>query len=712
VSASPVTDAAYSQPVRTFHTVADGLPVNRINGLALTSDGALWAATSFGLMRYHSGRWEPVGEGNPEGSLAVACVASAGDALWTGTSCGVSRLQGGEWRHWWWDEGAPTRGVHQVVVAPDGQVWVRTSLWVAPESTPDPHELWRFDRERWHVYARGDRPQLLAIAAGPAGVFGITPDRVLALGDEGAAPHPVTLPKRLAGAAYTCLACGPDGSLALGTDRGLLLVAPGGKRTVLTAREGLPVEHTTCLAFGPGDDLWVGDQYGLAHRHQGAWRYYPGTRWVPAAPHQVLVDEADTAWVATSQGLSELAFRPITLAAKAEYFGRRMRERHFRDGWYCPIILAHPMRPDGPWLHEVTDNDGLHTGMQLAAWCFNYALTQHPEHEELCHRSFGANLRLERLTGKPGFFARCALHRGTRAYPSSGEWHRSTVNDHWLWKGDTSSDEMDGHLFGYAVYYDLVAQGEVRDSVAGLVDRIVRGIIESDYYLVDVDGLPTRWAMWNPEYLSSPQGRAQKKLNALEMLGYCKVAYHVTGDDFFQQAYLDLLHRRGYLQAVTEVTVACRPGEGPQYDDQLAFLTYYHLCRYEADPTLQAALLASLEASWQAQRIEANPFYNFVYGACTGKPCDAGQALATLQEVPLDQRNFSVHNSHRADLRFLDTPRGRLPVPLSWRERPSGDWESDPFVLDDHGDGRFERYTHWWLLAYWLGRYHGLLSPS
>ena len=30
----------------------------------------------------------------------------------------------------------------------------------------------------------------------------------------------------------------------------------------------------------------------------------------------------------------------------------------------------------------------------------------------------------------------------------------------WYWKADTSSDELDGHFFFYALYYDLVATSD------------------------------------------------------------------------------------------------------------------------------------------------------------------------------------------------------------------------------------------------------------
>ena len=35
-------------------------------------------------------------------------------------------------------------------------------------------------------------------------------------------------------------------------------------------------------------------------------------------------------------------------------------------------------------------------------------------------------------------------------------WHFAE-GDEWEWKADTSSDEMDGHFFAYAIAFDLLA---------------------------------------------------------------------------------------------------------------------------------------------------------------------------------------------------------------------------------------------------------------
>ena len=56
---------------------------------------------------------------------------------------------------------------------------------------------------------------------------------------------------------------------------------------------------------------------------------------------------------------------------------------------------------------------------------------------------------LNEVTGVRGLMARSAV-RWNESHSSGGEWHNSTAMPGWVWKGDTSSDEVDGHVFAFA----------------------------------------------------------------------------------------------------------------------------------------------------------------------------------------------------------------------------------------------------------------------
>ena len=151
-----------------------------------------------------------------------------------------------------------------------------------------------------------------------------------------------------------------------------------------------------------------------------------------------------------------------------------------------------------------SDNDGLWTAMYLGA---EVPLCRHesPDAREKARRSVRLLMRLEEITGIPGFPARSFLSR-EEPPPGSGEWHL-TPDGQWLWKGDTSSDEIVGHYFGYALYYDLVATPEEKREISPVVARITDHLIRNDYDLIDLDGQPTRWGQWSERYFQTEEGK-------------------------------------------------------------------------------------------------------------------------------------------------------------------------------------------------------------
>ena len=81
-------------------------------------------------------------------------------------------------------------------------------------------------------------------------------------------------------------------------------------------------------------------------------------------------------------------------------------------------------------------------------------------------------------------------------------WFRSKV-DPTLWcKGDTSSDELDGHYFAWYLYHDLVADDAEKKEIAAVVRRVTDHIMANNLTLVDHTGRKTRWGIWAPELIN------------------------------------------------------------------------------------------------------------------------------------------------------------------------------------------------------------------
>lgn len=503
--------------------------------------------------------------------------------------------------------------------------------------------------------------------------------------------------------------------LVAATDQGLGVASHLQHWTRYTGAEGLPVLDLTHVAVGSDRTVWLGSAHGLIRWKDGAFTYFAGPRWLPNDRVTALAPAAEgSVWVGTAAGVALLSQRSLTLADKAEIYQKDLESRDRRHGYVTVMQLPAPGELKGA-RQEISDNDGLWTAMYIGSQAFRYSVTRSPQARAQAWRSMQALLRLESITGLSGFPARAIskVDEPGHAGRSEGEWHPSPVEPGWMWKGDTSSDEIDGHFFAFQLYYDLVANEDEKRQIRATCKRIMDRILKDGYYLVDLDGKPTRWGVWAPEKLNDdPEWWAERGLNSLEILSHLKVAHHIVGDPRYAQAYRELIDRHGYA-VNTLGTKVVTGGEINHSDDELAFLSYYPLLQLEKDPALRTLYTASLRRSWEYERPEASPLWNFIYGASTGQPCDVDRAVQALQEIPLDLVKWPTRNSVRADLKYDPAAdrfnRRQLLQPLPWTERPLHKWNGNPFQADG-GDGREEEDQTMWLLPYWMGRSHRLIQ--
>jgi hypothetical protein len=305
----------------------------------------------------------------------------------------------------------------------------------------------------------------------------------------------------------------------------------------------------------------------------------------------------------------------------------------------------------------------------------------------------------------------------------------------WYWKSDVSSDELDGHFFFYALYYDLVADSdEERSRVREQVAAVAGHLLDHDFQMVDHDGKPTRWGIFNPEHLNdSFNWYEDRGINSLSIVTYMKVAAHITGDPRFAAAARELIQQHAYAANILIPKSDTGPGSGNQSDDEMIFMNYYNLIRYETDPGLRQIYARALYQQWQWQQQELNPLFDFIYAAsCTGQtaedafgkqslsPRNSGwleESVDSLERFPLDRIDWRLTNSHRIDLiplpGYVQLSRGSaaagstvngnvLPIDERW----VGYWNTDPWELDEGGGGRTDADGEAFLLPYYMGLYH------
>jgi hypothetical protein len=259
---------------------------------------------------------------------------------------------------------------------------------------------------------------------------------------------------------FSCLAEDTSGHLWFGTNSGVYATDGANWWNPMDRRNGLPYEDVTCLAFGPNSELWIGTTEGVCrYTAGGTWRYYGGPRWLPNNRVNAIAVASDgSAWVATDGGVAHLYDKPMTLAEKAAHYEQITNARHNRYGFVTGGRLKEPSDVNGGIIHEASDNDGLWTAVYVGAEAFRYAATKDPEARRLAKKSMWAMLDLMNYTGIPGFPARAIQGKDekdvsgynpdeTVRIPGETEkiWFSSPVHPDFWCKGDTSSDELDGH---------------------------------------------------------------------------------------------------------------------------------------------------------------------------------------------------------------------------------------------------------------------------
>jgi hypothetical protein len=547
--------------------------------------------------------------------------------------------------------------------------------------------------------------------------------------------HAVLLSIALLGASndeFTSWVAEPAGVVQLPESQGQRLTSA----ELAALANGKPVMPFFDLTVGYRDrngGTWAGSRRGLMYLALSAtrWRLFHSRRWLPDDDvRDLAIAENGDVLVSTSAGIGRLASRATTLGKKMSTIDDSLVTHHRREGLVGGIHLVEPGKLDGAHSQHHNDNDGLWTSIYIAAEAFRYAVTGDPAAKQNARKSLEALMFLERVTGIPGFAAR-SIWPKSEPMPARGEWHPS-ADGRWWWKGDTSSDEVDGHYFAYSIYYNVAADDAERAEIREYVRRITDHILDHDLHYVGPSGEPTTWGVWAPEKLNHDLRRlGDRGLNSLQILSFLKVAEHIVGDPRYAAKSKELIEKHAYEANTVFQKHAWPTNRVNHSDDELAFLAYYPLLIHERDQALRKVYLFSLRRTWQAERPEKSPFFNLIYGASLqadewSKPTERPAAALVDREaydhdacvewfcdVPADTISWSVQNSGRHDLGTLATNRfGRLcsEIILPVYERPVMRWNGDPYTLDGGSDGHYRDDGAAILLPYWMGRYHRLID--
>lgn len=530
------------------------------------------------------------------------------------------------------------------------------------------------------------------------------------------------------------------GEILVGTTNGFTTLDAANGLTIVPLTTNLPSVNISSMTVSEGG-VWFGTLQGAFFKFDNTcsryatpaapgiepprFRYYAGKRWLrDDLVVDLAVDHDRHLWVLTQTGLNKIEFRQTTLAAKADWFHRKIRSRNMRYGFTAERRLAVPGDLTSSELID-TDNDGGWTSYYIGALGARYAVTHEEETRRQAWESFAALERLQTIHANTntGFPARTIERKGFKV--SDPDRWRDAPDPGWEWKGHTSSDELTSQSFAHAVMWELVATNAVeRARIATNYVPIIEHILTHNLYLVDVDGQPTLWGRWHPEYVNwFPPSIHDRRLNSAELTAFLQLAYKMTGNPRYRDKAYEMFERHGYLTNLLSPMKLIAPTTGfihqgnnmgdewNHSDDELAFFNYWVLVRFAFTPELRAKYLAAVADHWSFEQPERFPIWNFLYAACGAKQFDAAGAVWTLRGTPLDTIAWKVTNSQRHDLtkrepNFMGRELKELLPP---GERLIARINTQPFILDQ-GDDTTDFPGDEYLLGYWLGRYVGAIS--
>jgi len=690
--AAGAADTPFAQAISTKHPLPPGLKGRK---LCIDRDGIICILTSGGVARLIAGQivldqsYRPLA-----GKIPQDITLAGGELYYLFPNELLSNRRAGKFLHKvpdGFDRVGVSENGEALLTGAKGWGWLRGGKWTDGKGAPP---------------VRVERIKVVGEA-----FFAIGEGRIFMVGEEfkeiGAAPG------------VTDAIAHPTG-MAVGTTNGYFLrTGTSTEAGRLMNERRMPVAEINSLAWS-GEYLWAGTARGVWRQAaDGSFRYFASKRWLDQdRVIDLQLDAAGDAYALTETGLNIIEFRRMTLAEKARWYDRKIRQRHIRYGFCAELRLKTPGDITTAEMID-TDNDGTWSNYYMASQAFRYGATGEEEARRNAWETFEALERLEEINPLHGFPSRTFERVGFKV-SDIDRWH-AVGDGFWDWKAHTSSDEIAAHMFGSSVLYETTAKTDAeRTRIVVFVGKIADHIIENNWYLIDMDGKPTLWGRWNPEYLNAiPKSMFDRRLNSAEVIAMLQFAHKITGRERYKEKAFELITRHGYLEnillpmsGIAETKGFTHLGitmgdEWNHSDDLLAFITYWVLHRYAFDEELRGKYAAAIREHWEIEKVEKCPLWNFVLASTGTAEFGLESALWTLRGFPLDLIDWTVQNRHRGDLTMLP-PNFRSQESaelLPPGERRMTRWNGQPFVLDGGSGGTIEFGGDEFLLPYWMGRY-------
>jgi hypothetical protein len=409
---------------------------------------------------------------------------------------------------------------------------------------------------------------------------------------------------------------------------------------------------------------------------------------------------------------------PGPLLEKAQAVERIIESRHLLEGQIMTVV-DYRYGLDDPHNYWQEDADWM-TGLYTGAESLRFAATGDPDARARARRSFEALCMLSTVSGVPGVVARNFRRSFAGGELGSGRksWVKVKGQDLW-WGADISRDQLSGHFFGLAAYYDLVADESERKLIRRLVSDIVGSILDHRMQAVDWDGEYTiHGNFWVAPF---------------QALATLKLAHHITRESRFERAYQEYIDPHFFLgHAVLQARRILDPFfQHYQYDSPA-----YHLLQYETDRRILRYLVRALDLVYADVKDLGNVYLLFVYQTYRPESDAARRGAAELLQFNPDHLYMPNwrRDAERAFVEYGDELPNSLRmtlsdclepdelsfevasfIPMSLRPPMEFSWQYYAGIQTNERAGGRPHGEHVgysgvdYLLAYWMGRYHGFL---
>jgi hypothetical protein len=455
---------------------------------------------------------------------------------------------------------------------------------------------------------------------------------------------------------------------------------------------------------------------------------------------------------------------PESLADKAARYDARAIALHTTPAhpWVVDVAIAPGVDPETATAQDVVvwrsgENDGLFSGLVLAAEAYRYAVTHEPAARDALALLLRGEQQRMQITGVPGLFTRQLIPPGQpglacptdpAAYMPAADkrgnrWVRIspdgcaqtadaagtfTSTSHcglaafagYCFLDNVSQDEYVGHIFALGAVVRLVDDPELRLIAVDLLQQIGNHLSANHMQFIDWDGRPTQWGKLYPSAGGDTPGY-------LAVLGASMIANTALADpsleSFARTTAADYAHSLGQIELWSGPD-----GCASNWNDLSMLLASFHHLLWSRDFVVlwRDAFTREVTAApvTRGPLAQHNAWYDIMWAAqkplgpnTDGPAYDAVEdAVCQLRQFPrsnhLVARDTTALAPHSCNDRF-DRSLAATAFSIADRCAATYAWWGNPYERTTCNDEpTLVQQPAGYLLPYWMARYYGFITAA